>query len=55
MNHGGRQTPYCSELKRKGEEMETAESLLTRYMAIQGRKEEVALWLEVKIGGSKKV
>ena len=51
VNHGGRQTPYCSELKRKGEEMETAESLLTRYMAIQGRKEEIALWLEVEIGG----
>lgn len=45
---------YCSELKRKGEEMETAESL-TRYMAIEGRREEIALWLEVEIGGSKKI
>lgn len=47
--------PYCSELKRKGEEMETAESLLARYMAIQGRRGEIALWLEVEIGGSKKI
>ena len=55
MDHGGRQMPHCSELKRKGEEMETAESLLARYMAIQGRRGEITLWSEVEIGGSKKI
>lgn len=55
VNHGGRQTPYCSELKREGKQMKTVESLLTKHVAVEGRRGEIAQWLEVEFGGPGKL
>lgn len=34
--------PFCGELKKQGKETEAVESLLTKHVAVKGRREKIA-------------